>query len=148
MARFESRGSLSLRIRPWLSASIVVTRFRPKPARLNALRMEACTSAPTTTSIGGAPNIPSSMTFHSSRARSACRAVASAVKFAMVAQVTNPPAQSAGNPRASQTHPRTTSSNSDATGDITRSAAFWFQAPASQLAASAVGSIPPFTKPK
>jgi hypothetical protein len=33
-------------------------------------------------------------------------------------------------------------------GDITRSAAFWFHAAASQLAASAAGTIPPFTKPK
>jgi hypothetical protein len=33
-------------------------------------------------------------------------------------------------------------------GDITRSAAFWFQAAANQLAAKAAGTIPPFTKPK
>jgi hypothetical protein len=33
-------------------------------------------------------------------------------------------------------------------GDITRSAAFWFHAAASQLAASAAETIPPFTKPK
>src|SRR2546429_139033 len=62
----------------------------------------------------------------------------------MVAQVTRPPEHSGGNPSASQTQRRTTSSNSAAIGDITRNAAFWFHAPASQLAASAAGTIPPF----
>src|SRR5437870_2355459 len=35
-----------------------------------------------------------------------------------------------------------------ATGDITRCAAFWSQAAASQFAASAAGNTPPVTKPK
>ena len=148
MVRSDRGGNLLARIRPCPSASTMVTRLLPNPAKLNAFSIDACASAPTTTSSGGAPNIPSAVTSHPARARSAWRAVTSAVKFAMVAQVTKPPSHSGGNPSASQTQRRATSSNSAPMGDITRKAAFWFQAAASQLAARAAGTIPPFTKPK
>src|SRR5207253_68744 len=80
-----------VRIRPCLSAGTVTTRLRPKPARPSALTRLTCTSSPTTTVMGGAPNNPSASTSHSARSRRAWRAAASAVKFAIVAPVTKPP---------------------------------------------------------
>src|SRR6267154_86282 len=148
IVRSDQRGSLSACIRLWLSASTTVTRFLPNPANLNAFEIEACTSAPTTTSMGGAPNIPSALTSQPARANIACRAETSAVKLAIVAQVTRPPAQSGGNRNTSHTQRRTISSNSAAMGDIARNAAFWFQAAAIQFAARAAGTIQQFTKPK
>jgi len=65
----------------------------------------------------------------------------------MVAPVTNPPSQSGGRPRASQTQRITTSSSSAATGDMTRNTASWPQAAATQLATIAAESVPPMAKP-
>src|SRR5258708_32377372 len=126
----------------------MVTRLLQNPARLNAFKTEACPSAPTTTSIAGAPNIPSSATSQPAFFSNPYLAAASAVKFAVVAPVTSPPSQSAGRCSASQIQPSATSSSSTPTGDITRKPAFWSHALANQLAASDAGKAPPVTKPK
>src|SRR5260370_17303430 len=148
MARWLTSGSLPARIRPCPSDPTIVTRLFPNPARLSAFSIDACTSAPTTTSIGGAPNIPSSATSQPALFSNAYRAAASAVKFAVVAQVTSPPSQSAGKFSASQIHRNTTSSSSAPIGDITRNATFWSHTPASQFAPSAAGKTPPITYPQ
>jgi hypothetical protein len=62
--------------------------------------------------------------------------------------VTRRPPQPGGNPSASINQPSAISSSALATGDIIRSPEFWSQAPASQFAANAAGSVPPVTKPK
>src|SRR5258708_12231221 len=80
----------------------MVTRLLQNPARLNAFKTEACPSAPTTTSIAGAPNIPSSATFQPAFFSNPYLAAASAVKFAVVAPVTSPPSQSAARSSPSQ----------------------------------------------
>src|SRR5205823_12926659 len=53
IVRSDKCGNLLARIRPWPSASTMVTRFLPNPARLNALSIDACTCAPTTISLAG-----------------------------------------------------------------------------------------------
>src|ERR1700732_3188049 len=133
IARSLNFGSLSARIRPCASDSTVVTRRFPSPAKLNAFNIDACTSAPTTTCIGGAPNNPSSATSQPAFFNNEYRADASAVKLAIVAQVTKPPSQLAGKFNASQIQCSTTSSSSAATGDITRRPAFWSHALANQF---------------
>ena len=66
----------------------------------------------------------------------------------MVAPVTTAPPVPCGSPSRSRTQRRAASSNAAATGDITRSAAFWSQAEASHAAPTEAGTAAPFTKPK
>jgi hypothetical protein len=68
--------------------------------------------------------------------------------LAIVAPVTNAPAQPGGRRRVSSTHFSAISSTAAATGDAAARPAFWSQVLASQFAASAAGSEPPMTKPK
>ena len=54
----------------------------------------------------------------------------------------------AGSPSSSFSHSSATLSSAETAGVTESKAAFWSQAAASQLAASAAGSEPPMTKPK
>ena len=92
IVRSSTSGKASRRIRPCASTGTRTTLSRPNPTSESAFCTLACTSSPTTTVSGGAPNNPCASTSQPARANSACRAAASAEKFAAVAQVTNPPA--------------------------------------------------------
>src|SRR5215472_17845192 len=107
---------------------------------LSAFSTETCTSWPTTTRIGGAPNKPSSSTFHPTRSSKADLAAAKPEKFAVVVHVTKPIPLLDGRPSRSSVQSRTIDSALAATGDITCIHAFWSQAPAIQLAASEAGT--------
>ncbi len=111
-----------------------------------AIVLWAC--SPTTTVSSGAPNSPLAGTSQPWRRSTSSRPTAIPVALATVAPVTKLNPVDAGRPSRSTTHPRTTSSRAAATGDITRTAAFWSHAPASQLAAVATGYDAPVTKPK
>ncbi len=106
-----------------------------------------CTSSPTTTRSGGAPKRPFASTSQPWRAKSAWRAAPSPLRLAVVAQVTKPTPVSAGRPSTSTSHAIAASSSAAATGEVTRSPAFWSHAAPSTVAASAAGSDPPITKP-
>src|SRR6184192_3608563 len=82
----SSGGSAAARMRPWPSTGTRITRSRPRPTSVSALRTLTCTSSLTTTVIGGAPNKPLVSTFQPRRASRACRAAASPEKFACVEQ--------------------------------------------------------------
>ena len=119
------------------------------PSMPSDLMRDGCASSPTTTVIGGRAEQALRPPRPSRRAAStAWRAAARAVKFAMVAPVTNAPPHPAGSPSTSSSQRRETSSRTAAIGVATKSPAFWSHAAASQLAASAAGSEPPITKPK
>ena len=90
----------------------------------SALRTVVWTSAPTTTVTGGAPTRPWPAASQPCRVRTASRAAARQVAFAIVAPVTNPPARPAGNPSSSVIQRSATEFNRAAAGDITDSAAF------------------------
>src|SRR5256885_997042 len=64
----SSRGIASLRILPWPSTGALITRSRPRPSSVNALRTLTWTCSLTTTVIGGAPNRPRVSTSHPRRA--------------------------------------------------------------------------------
>jgi len=113
----SSGGSESVRILPWPSTGTRITRSRPRPTSVSALRTLTCTSSPTTTVMGGAPNNPLVSTFQPRRASRACRAAASPEKFACVAQVTNPTPAAGGSPSTSMSQRIATSSRRAAMGD-------------------------------
>jgi hypothetical protein len=113
-----------------------------------ALKTVAWASSPAITVISGAPYSPSFSTSQPAAPRSARRAAARQVKLAMVAPVTKAPPQASSRSRSSRNHRRDTISRAEPTGDPAHSPVFWSQAPASQLAASVAGSVPPMTKPK
>ena len=141
-------GSASARMRPSPSTGTRTTRSRPSPSSVSALSRLTWTWSPTTTMIGGAPNNPCASTSHPARASTAWRAAASAVKFAIVAPVTNAPAvpcrqrQHVDQPAEGNFFQRRRD------GELTIRPAFWSHAPASQFAATVTGSAPPTTKPK
>src|SRR4029077_5478710 len=74
------------------------TRSRPRPTSPSALRIVACTSAPTTTVTLGAPTSPRAAASQPCRVSTASLAAARQVVFAIVAPVTKPPAVLAGSP--------------------------------------------------
>src|SRR5207253_11050017 len=81
---------------PCPSTGTLTTRSRPKPARPSAFSRLTCTSSPTTTVTGGAPNNPCPSTFHPTFPSTAWRAATSELKLAVVAAVTNAPPQPGG----------------------------------------------------
>ena len=148
MAGSVNSGNASARMRPCPSTGTRMTRSLPNPSKLSAFNRLTCTSSPTITITDGAPNNPFASTSQPCFFNIACRAAAKAVKFAMVAPLTNPPPASAGKDSTSSNQPRTTFSITEAIGDITFRPAFWSHAPANQLAARAAGRLPPVTNPK
>ncbi len=82
------------------------------------------------------------------RSNAVSRAVARQVKFAIVAPVTKPTADSGGSPSRSSSHRPATSSAAAAAGVSDRSPTFWSHAEVSQSAPSAAGRVPPMTMPK
>ena len=109
---------------------------------------DGCTSSPTITVTGGAPLRPRSSTSHPTRASTACRAAASAVRLATVAPVTKPATVVGGRPKSSTSQRCVTCSSLAATGEAVKAPPFWSHAAASQSAATATGCDPPMTKPK
>ena len=75
-----------------------------------------CASSPATTSTAGAPMSPSSPTSQPARSRTAWRAAASPVKFAICPPVTKPTLASGGRPKRSSSQPAATSSTTAAAG--------------------------------
>jgi len=142
-------ANLSARIRPWPSASTMVTRFLPKSCQTQRLknRMHALPRQ-RRPRWAGPPNIPSAVTSHPSRPRRRVTCRDERRKFAMVAQVTRPPAHSGGIPVPHRPTGGLLLPVPPRWGTFTRSAAFWFHAAANQLAANAAGTIPPLRKPK
>ncbi len=102
---------------------------------------------PSTTCTSGAPKSPRASTSQPTRARSAFRAAASAVKFAIVAPVVNPTPAAFGSPSSSRIHPAATSSAAAAAGVGSANAAFCPQAEVSQSAATPAGCDAPITQP-
>ena len=92
------------------------------------MSIEAWASAPAMTRIGGAPVKPCSSTSQSTRASTACRAAASALKLAIVAPVTKAPALPAGKRRTSSNQSSAISSSAAATGDAATRPPFWSHA--------------------
>ncbi len=125
-----------------------MTRDLPRPSSARALSTLTCASSPITTSSSGAEKSPRASTSQPSRARSAWRAAASAVKFASVAPVTKPPAVPAGSASASTIQRSATASTRAVPGVTSERAEFWSHAVASTFAATAAGSAPPMTNPK
>ena len=119
-----SGGSASARMRPCPSTGTRTSRLRPKPTRPSALISVGCASSPITTVIGGAPNSPSASTSQPCAASTAWRAAASALKLAIVAPVTNAPAQSSGRPKSPRIQPSATASSAAAAGVTESKAAF------------------------
>jgi hypothetical protein len=74
--------------------------------------------------------------------------MASALKLAICAPVTNPTDTPAGRPSSSANHRPVTSSTTLAAGPRMYRPAFWSQTEVSQSAASAAGVAPPITNPK
>ena len=107
--------------------------------------MVECTSAPTTTSISGAPTRPFASTSHPAASRTAWRAAARQVKCAIWQPETRPKLASAGRPSRSMSHAPTASSTTDAAGPAEYSPAFWSHVEVSQSAATAAGTLPPMT---
>ena len=82
-------GPADRRQRIGAHASLAVDRHShdaraAEPEHSQAFNRLGCASSPAITVIGGAPNSPSASTFQPARASTACRAAASAVKFATV----------------------------------------------------------------
>src|SRR3569623_1806715 len=107
LAAFSAAANAAGRIRPASSVAIVVTRFAPSPRYFSPENTVACASAPISTLIGGAPNMPSASTSQPTRRNTSLRAAARHTKLATVAPVTNPTDASAGSPRSSRQPPAT-----------------------------------------
>ena len=144
----NAASSVSGRIRPMSSVSIVLIRADPRPRNRSAAKMVACASAPTITSMAGAPNRPSFSTSQPARRSSSLRAAARPTKFAMVAPVTNPTDALRGKSSSSRSQLAETCSAATAAGVPALFAAFWPQAEVSQSAATPARCDPPITQPK
>ncbi len=147
MVRPSSAGSRAGSIRPYGSVGASSVRRRPKPRSARAEKTDAWASVPATTRRGGAPQRPSSASSQPARRSSSRLAAPSAQIAAFEDPVTRPIAVAGASPRSSAIHPSHTASGFDATGDMTSSAAFWFQVSAIHCAAWAAGRSPPFTNP-
>ena len=96
--------------------------------------------------IGGRPASPSRSGSTPWRSAHHDRAVASAVKLAIVAPVVKTPPHLDGRPKRSSSHRMDVASSCPPSGDDAHENAFWSTADASQSAASAAGVAPPVTK--
>ena len=126
----------------------ISTALVPMPSRRTDLSTDSCRFSLIRSRSGGAAEIPSASASIPRRCRSACRAAASAVVWAIWHPVTKAKDAVAGRPSNSLSHAPQTSSTTASAGAAAADAAFGSQVAVSQSAANAAGSTPPMTQPK
>ena len=119
----------------------------PMPSSFAARVVVPCTSLEVRMRTLGAPASPSRLTSHPARARTACRAAARQVTWAIWQPVTRAKEADAGRPSTSLSQVPQTSSTTAAAGPQAYRPAFWSQVAVSQSAASAAGRPAPMTQP-